>query len=337
MNYLEVIKKSKTRSLESLYVMINREAYLYDHTIERIKSDYLNPELYVFNFGYYDGISSNYDQIVNGILTLPVMSEHKIQVIENLDQMNLSDEQIEKLIEVSHHAIGCVNIFTFNNKMSKAYKLFKKKKIEIVEFEKLSENDFKKWVVKKFNEYGKKISNQSLDFFINYSMYNDRNQTISLYQMENEIKKITSLPYEFIEIEHLKEIMVMPLEMNIFALTDYLVEGNIQMSMQKLDELMKKGHNSYEILPLMTKQYHNMLLAKILHLKGHPLDSIQEILAFKSSYPVKLILKRTSKMSRGYLMEALGKCIDYEIISKSEGVNKRAHVESLFINLTMSK
>ncbi len=337
MNYLDVLKLSKTKSLKSTYLMVNRENYLYDHTIQRIKEDYLNPELIVFNYAYYDGVEVDYDQVYNGIITLPVMSEYKIVVVENIDQMNLTDNQIDDIIEVSRNAIGSVNIITFKNKMSKVYKRFKKAEVEIVEFEKLNGNDFRKWVIKKFRDNGKKLSNQALEFFINYSMYNDRNQSISLYQMENEIIKIASLPFEIVEIEHLKELMVMPLEMNVFALTDSLAEGDISVSFKKLHELLKKGHSTYEIMPLLTKQYNNMLIAKTLSLKSHPLNDIQEILGFKSSYPVKLILKRVTGIDKKSLMKSLESCIEYESISKSQGVNKRAHIESLFMKLTSKK
>ncbi|MCK5762611.1 MAG: DNA polymerase III subunit delta [Clostridiales bacterium] len=337
MNYLDILKLSKTKSLKSAYLMVNRENYLYDHTIQRIKKDYLNPELIVFNYGYYDGAEVDYNQVYNGIITLPVMSEYKIVEIKNLDQMNLTDDQIDNLIDVSHKAIGSVNIITFKNKMSKVYKRFKKAEIEVVEFEKLDGSDFRKWVIKKFRDNGKKLSNQSLEFFINYSMYNDRNQSISLYQMENEIVKISSLPYKMIDIENLKEIMVMPLEMNVFALTDSLADGDIKASFKKLHELLKKGHSTYEIMPLLTKQYNNMLIAKTLSLKSHPINDIQEILGFKSSYPVKLILKRVNGLDKKSLTKSLESCIEYESVSKSQGVNKRAHIESLFMKLTSKK
>ena len=144
MNYLDILKLSKSKSLKSAYLMVNRENYLYDHTIQRIKEDYLNPELIVFNYGYYDGAEADYNQVYNGIITLPVMSGYKIVVIKNLDQMNLTDDQIDNLIYVRHKAIGSVNIITFKNKMSKVYKRFKKAEIEVVEFEKLDGSDFRK-------------------------------------------------------------------------------------------------------------------------------------------------------------------------------------------------
>lgn len=333
MNYLDLLKASKAHTLSNCYTFINKEKYLYDHTLERVVSDYLSIDLLTFNYVNIDAATSSYDSVYNALITLPVMSDYKITVIENLEQMNLNDKERDQVVEMGLSSEDQICIFAFNNKKSKIYNLLKRKKVEIIEFTKLSDVNFKKWVNKKFTENGKKISAQALQFFTEYSLYNDRNQMISLYQIENEIKKIASLSKTMIEIDELKNTMIMPLEMNVFSLTDYLAKGDLKNSFEKLSELISKGHNEYELMPLLTKQYYNMLLGKALSLKGYSNDTIQEVLGFKSSYPVKMILTRTQKMSKKHLLDALEHCLTFESELKSKSVNKRAHIENLMLKL----
>jgi DNA polymerase-3 subunit delta len=334
MDYLEFLKQSGKKALESTYIMINREDYLYSNTIERMKKNYLSENLLAFNYVKLEGDVASYDQVYSALVTLPMMSDVKINVIENLDQVIMTEKQLDELITIATDSIGVVNCFTFKQKKSKAYNRLKKEKVNIVEFTKLSDVHFRKWVIKRFKESGKKLDEQALKFFIDFSMYSDRNQQISLYHMENEIKKIVSMEQEMISSDDLRKVMIMPLEMNIFSLTDHLASGNLKSCYEKLDDLIAKGHSEYELMPLLTKSYHNMLLGKILSQKGYSNNVIKDVLGFKSDYPVKMILKRTARMDQRTLMVALEHCLTFESQLKSQSLDKRIHLENLMMKLT---
>ena len=157
MNYLDILKDSKAHRLNNCYTFINKEKYLYDHTLERMISDYLSPDLLTFNYVNIDAATSSYDSIYSALITLPVMSDYKITVIDNLEQLNLTDKERDQIVEMGLNSQDQICIFVFNNKKSKIYNLLKRKKVEIIEFTKLSDVNFKKWVSKKFIENGKKI------------------------------------------------------------------------------------------------------------------------------------------------------------------------------------
>jgi DNA polymerase-3 subunit delta len=301
--------------------------------LEKIREDYLASDLISFNYNQIDVASASYEDLYAALVTLPMMSDYKINVIENLDRLALSDKQLDEVVALSTDSIGCINLFVFDNKKSKAINRLKKNKVEIIAFEKLQAGIFHNWVGRKFREYGKKIDSQTLEYFVNCTMYSDRNQTVSLYHVENEIKKIVSLSASIISIEDLQKTMIMPLEMNVFSLTDHLVKGDLATSMEKLSDLIAKGHDVHELMPLLTKQYHNMALGKALNRKGHSNKAIMEILNFKSDYPVKLLLGRVSSVSAEKLTQDLAYCLDFESRLKSTGVNKRAHIENLILKI----
>lgn len=333
MDYLELLKASKAKKLDNAYILINREDYLYDHTLDRIAKDQLDENFLAFNYTVLDGDSATFDMIHGALLTLPMMSEIKINVINHLDQVALSEAQLDTLIRLALDSVGVLNLFTFSQKKSKAYNRLKKEKVEIVEFKKLSDAHFRKWVVKRFREKGKPIDAQALQFFISYSLYGDRNQAISLYHMENEIEKIVSLSEATVTVESLRRVMIMPLEMNIFSLTDHLAAGELKASYEKLDELMAKGHSVYELMPLLTKTYHNMAVGKVLSDKGYPLDAIRDVLGFKSDYPVRMLLKRSARFKGCDLTRALDTCLSFESALKSRSLDPRIHLENLILRL----
>lgn len=332
MDYLEILNLSKNNKLNGIYVFINRENYLYDNTINQIVKDNINSDLMMFNYDFIREDDMNYDKIYNSIVTLPIMSDKKIVIVENIDQLDLQSKNLEEIIKVSKENEANIIIFTFKNKKSKELKAITKHGTS-VEFKKIDDMSFRKWVIKKFKENGKKISNQAINFFVESSMYNDRFQNINLYQVDNEIKKIASLSSDVIEIEDISKVMNLPLEMNIFSITDKLAKKDIKESLIKLDEIIKRGHKEYEIFPLLTKQYNNMLISKVLNHRGSSEENIREILGFKSSYAVKMILNRINKFDKKKLLKLLKLCLDFESDAKSKNVNIRTHLELLFLKL----
>jgi len=332
MDYLEVLNLSKNDKLNGIYVFINRENYLYDNTINQIVKDNINPDLIMFNYDFIGENDITYDKIYNSIVTLPIMSNKKIVIVENIDKLNLPNNNLEEIIKISEENETNIIIFSFKNKKSKELKAITKHGTS-VEFKKIDDKSFRKWVLKKFKENGKEISNQALNYFIENTMYNDRFQNVNLYHVDNEIKKITSLSKEVIEIKDMNEVMILPLEMNIFSITDKLAKEDIKGSLTKLDEIIKRGHKEYEIFPILTKQYNDMLISKTLNLRGCSEENIREILGFKSPYAVKMILKRINKFDKKKLLKLLKLCLDFESDAKSKNVNIRTHLELLFLKL----
>ncbi|OPL07792.1 MAG: hypothetical protein AVO33_00115 [delta proteobacterium ML8_F1] len=330
MNYTELLKIAGENALESVYLMVNREEYLCRHTLDALEKQLVPEGLETFNKGVFDLEEVPLTR-VTGFLNTPVlMGGIKMAVVYHLDVLNPDEKALEDLLEAAR---GQLMLMVFSNKMSKVFKGLQKRQLPVVVFEKLDPPDFKKWVVKRFRLLGKKLTNQSLDFFIRYSDYNERDQRISLYQMENEIKKIASLDSPIIEIEDLRKMMVAPLEINIFALTDALAGGDGPKTLKILDDLFQRGHTAYEILPLLTKHYHNMVIAKALGEAGLPHKAQQEILGFKSDYPVKMIQKRIGALTKKRLLGALETCLNYELLAKQQKINPRVHLESLLVAL----
>jgi DNA polymerase III delta subunit len=330
MNYLEILKAGKENLLESIYLVVNREPYLYDHTLEALASRVVAEGMEAFNHGIFDLEETTLQQVMDFLNTPVLMGGKKLAVVHHLEGLNPDEDSLKALVKAAE---GQLLLLVFPNKMSKTFKQLQKEAVPLVAFEKLDPREFRRWVIKRFKGLDKKLSNQSLDFFVQYSFYNDRDQRISLYHMENEIRKIASIGKEIIEIEDLKELMVMPLEVNLFALTDSLFEKDLSNTLKILDDLFQKGHTAYEIFPLLSKQYHNMVIARALGDQGLPYKVQQEILGFKSDYPVKMIHQRMGSTTKKKLLRAYETCLVYEMKAKQQKLNPRAHLESLLFDL----
>ena len=208
MNYKELIKKAKAKDLKPVYLFYGEEPYLIDYTLNALKKIYIDKAFEPLNYMVLYGKDTDFETILNACETLPFMSDKKIIVIEDhplfktkkesnsgteeFDTNDYKDELINYLDSLEDHL--CLLFIEKNSSIRKSNPLYKiiAKVGDVIEFKKMRGQDLNLWVENSFNKYNKKISRSDINYFISHSSYFDSNQEKTLYDLENEIIKISN-------------------------------------------------------------------------------------------------------------------------------------------------
>ena len=357
MSYRAFTNELKTE-IKKVYLLYGQESYLLDNAKELLKKRVVTafPEL---NYNALDGEALTVEQLQNACDTFPFGSEKKLVVVRQpafLVKANKKgeeeEEDNEKEIELktpkdSGEQKGflellkelpdtCCLLLLFYGTLGKAKKFkdaVNKDGLEF-EFKRIDKDDLAKWVKNSFSRFNKKIGFKEMDYFIILSGYLDKNTEINLYNLENEIDKISAFAgnEEKITIKHIDSVMPKILENDIFKLINSSADKRISESLSVLSDLLMQGEEVFAILAMITKQIRTMTAVVELNNKGLDAKGAASRLKVHEFY-AKNCLNHGKKIGMRGLIKGLNNCIAAELNIKSGKIEKRLAIEMLIINM----
>ncbi len=306
MSYKNLLNDIKENNVSDVYLFFGREKYLVNKGIAVIKDRYLrNANDESFNYNFYDGIKDDIDVVLNSCETLPFMGEKRIVIVRSKEAFSgnknvmVKDDE-EKLIKyISNIPETTCLIFIAGEKIDKRKKLVKEIKSngKILEFDKLDRTSLLKWITKILKSNQKGISNTALEGLIDSLKYLERDSSATLYDIENEIKKLCNYiaDKEMIELSDIEKIMTKPLENNIFLLVDSVANKNSNLALKMFNQMLIGGEPEGRILHMIVRQFKILNKVKIMLDRGYTASAI----APKISLP-QYIAKKYVKQSNGF-------------------------------------
>ncbi|WP_432664571.1 DNA polymerase III subunit delta [Wukongibacter baidiensis] len=306
MSYKSLLKDIKENNVSSVYLFFGKEKYLINKGMDLVKDRYFssaNDES--FNYNFYDGIKDDIDVVLNSCETLPFMGEKRIVIVKSKEAFSgnksvMSKDDEEKLIKyISNIPETTCLIFIAGDKIDKRKKLVKEIKSngKILEFDKLDRTSFVKWIQKILKSNHKGVSNTALEGLIDSLRYLERDSSSTLYDVENEIKKLCNYiaDKEMIELSDIEKIMTKPLENNIFLLVDSVANKNSNLALKMFNQMLIGGEPEGRILHMIVRQFKILNKVKIMIDRGYTASAI----APKISLP-QYIAKKYVKQSNGF-------------------------------------
>ncbi|HSH34717.1 DNA polymerase III subunit delta [Schnuerera sp.] len=350
MNYKEFIKKSKKRELKPVYLFYGEEEYLMDYTLEVLKDIYVDKSFEPLNYVILEGKEIDFETILNACETLPFMSEKKIVIIKELPLFKSKKEEgtissdwdlppsknpLTKYVEKLEDYL-CLLFVEKGNNVKKSNALYKSinKVGGVVEFTKLRGKDLDTWIENSFKKNNKKMSKADINYFIQQSSYFDSNRSKTLYDLENEIIKISNYlsSKEEVTKEIIDLLMAKPLEMNVFNLLNSISQKNGENAIRLFNEMYMSNEPVLFILHMIVRQLRNMLNYKVLRLTGYSEGDVYSKMKL-SEYEYKKISNQSRNFTIPQLERAMLHCLDTDKIIKSTSVNDRLALEMLLTNL----
>lgn len=350
MNYKEFIKKAKANDLKPVYLLYGQENYLIDYTLKTVKDILIDKALEPLNYIIIDGKEMDFDKIFNACETLPFMSEKKIVIVrdlplfkskkemdEDLKELNISssNNKLLKYIEGLEDYLCLIFVEKYNtiDKRNALYKRIKKVG-EAIEFTKLKGKDLDDWIQGSFKKYGKKISKANINYFIQQSSYFDSKQDKTLYDLENEIIKISNYLSDSKEAtkENIDLLVTKPLEMNVFNLLNSISQKNGENALKLFNEMYMSNEPVLFILHMIVRQLRNMLNIKVLRMKGYNEGEVHGKVGL-SDYEYRKVSNQSNNFTIPQLERAMLHCLETDKKIKLSSVNDRLALEILITNL----
>ncbi|MDU2829939.1 MAG: DNA polymerase III subunit delta, partial [Anaerococcus sp.] len=221
--------------------------------------------------------------------TYPIMEEKKVLIWRNIDlsKNNIKDyEEICNLIIKDMENIGDFLTFiiipeesVFNGKFYKAIKNYG----EIVEIDRLNNNELVSFIGKRFVKSGKKIKKSYINEIIDRFSYLNKNSQIDLYEVINTVDKIiaNSDKSEVLLVD-VHDQLDQVLDLNIFNLTDSLSKRDTKSAMNTYLFMAKDMDEIFKIFYMLVRHIRNLIGIKILLKDSYNDSFIQKSLGISS-------------------------------------------------------
>ena len=285
MNYKEFMTELFNKKSRGIYLIDSKEEYLKETVIEQAKDLISFPD---FNYIEIKG-KKTIEEIKTAMDTYPVMEDKKVLVWRNIDLSknnikeyedicNLIVKEIENLADfLTFIIISEENIFK-----GKFYKAIKKYG-QIVEIERLNNNELVSFIGKRFVKNKKKIKKTYINEIIERFSYLNKNSQIDLYEVVNTVDKIiANSDKDEVLLEDVHDQLDQVLDLNIFNLTDSLSQRDTKTAMNTYLYMAKDIDEIFKIFYMLVRHIRNLIGIKILTRDSYNDSFMQKSLAISS-------------------------------------------------------
>lgn len=260
MDYTNFLKKAKSNEVAGIYIFQGKEDYLAKNTIEYLRNNLINKDVLEFNYFETDATEMTYSELYSEIVRLPFMSDKRLLILTEWDELSKyiskNYDELEKMKDTY-----ILILLSSPDSPRKNLSIVKtlSKYDRIVDFNMVSQVALKNWVLRKFKQLNKEITNSALDKFLIYINYNKDSVYNSLYKVDNEIKKVSAVSLDTIDVDIVENIVNQSVSANIFRLTDAIGNKNKKAAIKELENLYDIGEEPVKILYMVSRYFQNLL------------------------------------------------------------------------------
>ncbi len=337
MNYNEFRKKLIEKDISGTYLLCGEEKLLIDKTINFIFEKFLPESFRDLNFSKFNGSNLNINDFFSSIETIPLMSEYRLIVVDELQallQKIETDEAFFKTLD----GVGKDTILIFIDsdsdlkKTTKLYKYFNKNE-RIVEFSKLENKDLMNFLKREFKSKKKEISDSDLSYLIMISGYTNKKVEVSLYELMNDVKKLLAYSTSnTVNREEINKTITKAIDSNIFNLLDSLLNKNVEISLEIFYDLYDKSEPIQGILHMIQRRYRHIYQYASLFKDRVGERDIEDIIGI-SSYEFKTISRYGRSIDLCDLKDSLVYIYESDKTLKSSGREELLIMEHLIVRL----
>ena len=314
------------------YILHGDEPYLKKAYLEKIIKATVDKGFEEFNLKIFDGEQASFDEIIQMVEQLPLMSQSKCVVVKGFTPALIKgkkDELKAVLSDLPEYTCLCfvcpedLKGEDFNYTL----KLFEKYGTSAC-LSRLTPSD----IVKKLNsaakKYGREFEPGAAAFLVEY-VGSDLNTVL------NETDKLCAYCDGKITRAHIELLCSGLLETRVFDMTNDIVAGRYEPAIIKLNRLFDMREDEIKILGAIISQYANMMRAKITVSTGH---TFAQTIEYYPSYNKKTASlsaasRNASKLSIQKIGQNLEILSEADIKMKTTQENKKILLEKTIIKL----
>lgn len=278
-NALQELKRDlKNKDLSRLYVFFGEENFLQNHYLEMVRKQLLDPLTESFNYHFFNPETFDLVSFSEAVENLPMMAEHTLVRVDEIDLFKLAEEERNKVISVlSDIPDYCTVIFTYVTTPWKPDKRQKKlwEAIDnnglVVEFAKQDQKDLVAWVTRHFAAQKKRISSELCVYLIDITGG-------TMTALSSEIDKICAYSgAEEICKADIDAVTEPVLDAVVFQMTDRISEGNYEKALLSLQQLLKMQEEPISILGAIGSNFRRIAAAICLIQNGRNSGDLQAL------------------------------------------------------------
>ncbi|WP_282032974.1 DNA polymerase III subunit delta [Metabacillus indicus] len=334
---VNVWKDLKNKKLKPVYLLLGKESYLLQETLQLIIDAALEPSEMDFNLAQYDLSETLLEAAIEDAETLPFLGERRVVILKNPAFLTSEKkkEKLEHRIEKLEEYVNSPAPYTIlviaapYEKLDERKKITKalKKTAETVEMNGFSEGDTKKWMNELAETHGITLQNEARDMLYMLTAGN-------LMAISQELSKLSTYTGEggTITADTVSSLVARTLEQNIFELIEKVVRKDRAKAMQIFYDLLKANEEPIKILSLLINQFRLLLQAKELAALGYGQQQIAGNLKVHP-FRVKLALGQAQLFQSNELTAIMNELAEADYVMKTGKMDKKLTIELFLLKL----
>ena len=293
----------REKNLGRLYVFHGEETFLLNHYLVQIRKILIDKLTESFN--YHKLTSENFDiqSFADGVENLPMMAEHTMVLVDEVDIFKLPESDREKLAQILLDIPEyCTVVFTYETvewKPDKRVKLWEavSQMALIVEFAKQDQRDLIAWITRHFAAANKRIPQELCAYLIDIT---DGTMTA----LSGEISKICAYSGADVICKADIDAVVEPvLDAVVFQMTECLGQGDYGQALVKLHQLLKMQEVPLMILGAVGNHFRRLSTARILLDSGKNSQDLMQLTGMKD-FPARKTISAAGHFSARFYARA---------------------------------
>lgn len=332
-NFQNLKTAIRNKDIARLYVFHGEEIFLLQYYFDKIKDQLVDELTESFNFHKMNQENFDLQSFVDGVENFPMMAEHTLVHVDEVDLFKLPEGDRAKIAEVlSDIPDWCTVIFTYETVAWKPDKRQKKlwEAIDsngiIVEFAKQGQRELISWVSRHFLARGKRISNDLCAYLIDITggtmtALAGEISKIAAYSGADEIKKS--------DIDAVTEPVM---DAVVFDMTNLLSEGKYGPALQKLQTLLKMQQEPIMILGAVGGNFRKISTARTLLDNGRNASELARLYGIPD-YPARKTMEAARRVKPEFCRKAAELVLETDYRMKTSFDDPERLLELLILQL----
>jgi DNA polymerase-3 subunit delta len=332
-NFQNLKTAIRNKDIARLYVFHGEEIFLLQYYFDKIKDQLVDELTESFNFHKMNQENFDLQSFVDGVENFPMMAEHTLVHVDEVDLFKLPEGDRAKIAEVlSDIPDWCTVIFTYETVAWKPDKRQKKlwDAIDsngiIVEFAKQGQRELISWVSRHFLARGKRISNDLCAYLIDITggtmtALAGEISKIAAYSGADEIKKS--------DIDAVTEPVM---DAVVFDMTNLLSEGKYGPALQKLQTLLKMQQEPIMILGAVGGNFRKISTARTLLDNGRNASELARLYGIPD-YPARKTMEAARRVKPEFCRKAAELVLETDYRMKTSFDDPERLLELLILQL----
>ena len=309
----------KSERADRVYIFHGEEKYLLRRYLQELQKLLVPAGFEEFNFHRLNGKGLSIQELAEAVEAMPMMAEHTLVTVTDLDLFRLDENSRGQLAEVLEDVPDyCTLVFVYDlilykrdGKMKKLCAVLDRCAVE-VEFRQQERDQLLRWLKRRFNALDKEIDAAAADhlLFTCGSLMTD---------LLPEIGKIAAYAKgDRVTVDDINAVADPVLDARIFDMTNAVTAGKFDRAAGVLSELLRMQTEPIAILAALGKELRRLYTARIALDGRKDRFWLKQLWGMNSDYPAKLLLEAARRVDRGWCRAAVEKCQALDRRMKSE-------------------
>lgn len=329
----------KNGNVSGIYLFAGEEDYLVRYYLKSLREKIVGDEAFaVFNNPVFDGEEIDFAAIIEAVKSPPMMSDLKLVEWRHADFTKLREgglEQLEELISVCNEHSYSIVAFTAGDegvdfgtpkKPSAFIKRFDKQ-INILRFEKSTENQLYAWLKKHFDSQGVSVNLETVKALVFRS---GRSMDVLVGEVDKLCALALSRGKNVVTPEDVNEVASSTPECDTFALSNAILDRSRSRAYMALEEMRLRRVDHTIIMGMIARTFDDLTAVSHLLDDGKDAAEIEEVLGM-NKYKLKMYISAAKRYGTERLSQIVSDLAITDAGSKYGGVTGYCAVE-LFIS-----